>query len=118
MSDKKKIYPTQPDKDGYFYATPEEEEQQIRTKRYDNGATTKTLSLSDGRVAVVRKLRGRDFVETSKVIRNNNSMDFETTNMSQAVEIDGKKQPPEFYLDDLFQMDYAKLMVAFSSLNF
>lgn len=38
--------------------------------------------------------------------------------MAQAVEIDGKKQPPEYYLDNLFQDDYARLLVAFGELNF
>lgn len=118
MPDKTKIYPTRPDKDGYYYASQEEEELAVKTKKYENGSATKTLKLSDGREAVVRKLRGRDFVETKKRVQNDNQIDFDTVNMSQAVEIEGKKQPPEYYLDDLFQNDYASLIVAYASLNF
>ena len=67
---------------------------------------------------MVRKLKGRDFVETKKRMQNDLGGDFETINMSVATTIDGKAEPPEFYLDDLFQDDYAKLIVAFASLNF
>lgn len=114
----KEIFPTEPNEEGFFYQNEEEKSNGILTKKYDNGSEVKNLNLRDGRKAVVRKLRGRDFVETKKRMQNDPNGDFETINMSVATTIDGKAEPPEFYLDDLFQDDYAKLMIAFSSLNF
>lgn len=114
----KEIFPTEPSEDGFFYQSEEEKNSGILTKIYDNGSEVKHLELKDGRKASVRKLKGRDFVETKKRMQNDPAGDFETINMSVATTIEGKQQPPEFYLDDLFQDDYAKLMIAFSSLNF
>ncbi|MFA7616912.1 MAG: hypothetical protein WCY16_10070 [Weeksellaceae bacterium] len=113
-----KIYPSEPDSDGFFFVSPEEEEQGIKTRDYKNGSAVKQMTLSNGKIALIRKLKGRDFVETKKRIQNDNTLDFETANMSVAVSIDGKQEPVEFYLDDLWQGDYAKLMIAYSGLNF
>lgn len=118
MSEEKKLYPTSPDDKGFFYVNENEETQGILTKAYENGSETKMTILSNGSKAVIRKLRGRDFVETKKLVNGDNSLDFETANMATAVTIDGKQQPPEYYLDDLFQSDYALLMIAYGSLNF
>ncbi len=113
-----KTYPTEPDKDGFYYKTEEEQTAGILTRDYENGASVKQVKLKNNQVAIIRKLRGRDFVETKKTFRDDNTLDFETVNMAQAIEIDGKKQPPEFYLDDLFQADYVTLAAAFNELNF
>jgi len=114
----KKSFPTEPDDAGFFFASQEDQDQEIRTKRYPNGSEIKELKLSGGQTAVVRKLRGRDFVETKKMVQGSPQMDFETVNMSVAVTIDGEKKPPEYYLDDLFQADYSKLIIAYGILNF
>lgn len=112
-----KKYPTEPDKEGFYFESADEENAGMATKKYDNGAAIKKVLLKNGTTAIVRKLKGRDFVESKKLVRNDNGSDFETINMAQAVEIDGKKQPPEYYLDDLFQEDYATLLVAYGELN-
>lgn len=118
MSAKKQTWPTAPDQDGYYFATAEEQEQRILTKDYENGSQTKQVTLSNGKVAVVRKLKGRDFVETKKQVQADKSSDFETVNMAVATKIDGEQYPPEFYLDDLFQNDYSLILVAYGYLNF
>lgn len=118
MPDKKVKYPTQPNSDGFYFATEEEASMDIKTKDYKNGQTIKEVVLKNSRVAVIRKLKGRDFVETKKQIQNDKNLDFETVNMAQAVTFEGKQEPPEYYLDDLFQSDFATLMVAFGGLNF
>lgn len=114
----KKSFPTEPDDTGFFFASQEDQDIGIRTRKYPNGSEIKELKLSGGQTAIVHKLRGRDFVETKKRMLGNPDMDFETANMSISIEIDGKKQPPEFYLDNLFQADYSKLIVAYGTLNF
>jgi len=106
------------EKEGFFFATEEDKSQNILTKKYENGSEIKKIILTNGKEAIVRKLRGRDFVETKKRIQNDKEADFETVNMSIATTIDGKSQPPEYFLDDLYQGDYAKLMLAYGTLNF
>lgn len=118
MKAAKKVYPTTPDAEGFYFKTEDEEGMQILTRDYDNGGEVKKVVLSNGATAVVRKLKGRDFVETKKQIQADNSLDFETVNMAVATTIDGKQQPPEYFLDDLFQGDFSKLIIAYSSLNF
>lgn len=118
MSEIKIHYPAEPDAEGFFYENEDEHNQGISTKKYDNGSEVKKVCLSNGRTAIIRKLRGRDFVETKKRIQADNSQDFETVNMSVAVSFDGKQEPPEYYLDDIFQNDYAKLTIAYGALNF
>lgn len=115
---KEKVYPSAPDTEGYYYKSKEEEANGILTKDYENSSAVKKVSLSAGQTAIIRKLKGRDMVETKRAIQNDNSLDFETVNMAQAIEIDGKQQNPEYYLDNLFQADYALLLVAFGELNF
>lgn len=115
---KEKKFPTSPDDQGWFFNSEEEHLQGIRSKKYDNGSEIKEVTLKNGRTAVIRKLKGRDFVETKKQIQSDSTLDFETANMSVAVTFDGKQEPPEYYLDDLFQDDYSTLMIAYGSLNF
>lgn len=113
-----KNYPTLPDTEGFFYATKEEESEGIRSKKYENGSEIKEVKLNNGRVATIRKLRGRDFIETKKRVQGDRSLDFETVNMSVATTFDGKSEPPEYFLDDLFQHDFAKLTVCYATINF
>lgn len=114
----KRTYPTTPDEKGFYYSSSEDAEMGILTKDHANGSRVKVLTLSDGREVTVRRLRGKDFVETKKLVQADSSLDFETVNMAQAVTVAGDKMPPEFFLHDLYQSDYAKLLVAYGTLNF
>lgn len=114
---KQKNYPTQPDSDGFYFQDEGEETAGILTRDYENGSAIKKAVLKSGATAIIRKLKGRDFVETKKQIQSDNTLDAETIGMSLAIEIDGEKQPPEYYLDDLFQGDYVTLLVAYGGLN-
>ena len=89
--------------------------EKIKTK---DGTDARKVELSDGRVAIVRRLKGRDMVETRNIVKSDKSLDFETVNMSVATEIDGKRYPPEHYLDEMYQADYALISVAYAELNF
>ena len=118
MTDEKKTYPAAPDEQGYYFENQDDETAGILTKDYDNGSAIKKVALSNGKEAIIRKLKGRDFVETKRRIEADRTLDFETVNMSIATRIDGKTEPPEYYLDDLYQEDYSTLMVAYGRLNF
>lgn len=119
MADKEQIgFPTTPDADGFYYVSEMEKDAGILTKDYETGSQTKKLTLENKQIAIVRKLRGRDFVTTKKQIQVDNTQDFENVNMAIAITIDGKQQPPEFYLDDIFQTDYSRMAIAYGALNF
>lgn len=111
------IYPTPANEDGFFYQNKEEQEAEILTKEYENGSKVKKLTLSNGKEAFIRMLKGRDFIETKKRIQADNTADVETIGLSLATKIDDKQQPTEYYLDDLYQADYLKLFVAYGALN-
>lgn len=110
-------YPTSPDVDGFFYDSKEEQEACILTKEYNNGSKIKKLILSNGDEATIRMLKGRDFLETKKKLQADNSLDVETVGLALATKINDKQQPPEYYLDDLYQNDYIKLFIAYGALN-
>ena len=111
------IYPTVADADGFFYYSKEEQEAGILTKEYENGSKVKKVTLSEGKEAVIRMLKGRDFIETKKRLQADNTIDVETVGLALATKINDKQQPTEYYLDDLYQADYLKLFVAYGSLN-
>lgn len=118
--EEEKVYPTPTDAEGYFYENKEEETLDIKTKSYDNGNSIKEVLLSTGELAKVRKLKGRDFVESQKLTQSqgDNQIDFLTANISRATTIDGETRVPEYYLDDLYQNDYSAIFAAYSGLNF
>lgn len=69
-SQEEKKYPTQPDTDGFFYEDKDEEARGISTKIYDNNNPVKRVFLSDGRPAIVRRLKGRDIISAPNLIGN------------------------------------------------
>ena len=87
------------------------------TKEYENGSKVKKVTLSNGNTAIIRMLKGRDFVEAKKRMQADNTLDMETVGMALATKINDKKQPPEYYLDDLYQNDYVLLFMAYGYLN-
>ncbi|MCO5285207.1 MAG: hypothetical protein M9898_02195 [Chitinophagaceae bacterium] len=114
---KAKIYPAEKDADGFYYASEDDETNGILSKEYDNGSAVKKLTLSNGVTAIIRRLKGRDFIETKKRIQADSDLDPDNLGLAMATLIDGKSQPPEYYLDDLYQKDYLKLFVAYGRLN-
>ena len=110
-------FPTEPNEEGFFFASQEDLEAGILTKEYENGSKIKKLTLSTGKEAVIRMLKGRDFIETKKRLQADNTADVETVGLSLATKIDDKQQPTEYYLDDLYQNDYLKIFIAYSTLN-
>ena len=113
----KEIFPTEPNQEGFFYQNEDEKTAETETKIYENGATVKRVKLSSGSFAVIRMLKGRDFMETKKRLQSDNSLDPETIGVALATKVDGKQHPPEFYLDDLYQNDYLKIFLAYGLLN-
>lgn len=115
-----KEFPSKPDEDGFFYESEDDQESEILTKVYENGSKVQKVTLSNGKIATIRMLKGRDMVKTKSMVPayKNTDIDFETINLSVAVKIDGNVMPPEFFMDDLLQMDYATLFNSYAMLNF
>lgn len=59
---------TQPD---HFFESAQDELMKVETISYPNGGKSKRAVLSDGRIAVSRRLKGHDMVEASKVAAGN-----------------------------------------------
>lgn len=110
-------YPTAPDAEGFYIEDVEQQEVGVLTKEYENGSKVKKVTLSNGNTAIIRMLKGRDFVEAKKRMQADNTLDMETVGMSLATKINDKQQPPEYYLDDLYQNDYIKLLIAYLTIN-
>lgn len=88
----------------------------IQTKTYPNGNKVKQITLSDGRIATVRTLFGRDNVEITRRLDGKEEK-YENALMSVAVKIDDKDLVIED-LDDIPFKDYNKIKIANSRLNF
>lgn len=116
------VFPTVANEDGYYYASKEEKDMGVETKDYENGSKTKRLYTSEGKEVVIRKLKGRDFIETKASLAGLKPAQaqkmFEVTNMALATKIAGQGQPPEYYMDDLYQSDYSTIYAAYQLLNF
>lgn len=114
-------FPTNPDSQGFYYANQDEKDSDILTKDYENGSQVKKITLSNNSIAIVRKLKGIDLMNTKKIMAANNEKDpnlFEVYNLSIGTTIDGQNQPVQFYLNDLYQADLASLLGVFTTLNF
>lgn len=110
-----KTYPTNPDESGFFFRNSEEEEAGILTAK--DGS--KRCYISDGRAVDIRRMKGRDFIEFQRLNGSNQDQASALPVMiSVASTVDGKRQPVEFYLDDLYQDDFVKIMAAYTLINF
>lgn len=116
MEEVKKVYPTDPDADGWFYEKEDEEESEVLTKKYDNESRIKKVLTSKG-WAVVRELRGKDFSVIQSIV-SGGQITFEAATMSLSTKIDDKGYPPEFYMDDLKLIDFSKILIPVGRLNF
>lgn len=116
MEETKKIYPTEPDAEGWFFETADEKESGVLTKMYDNESRVKKVDTSKG-CAVVRELRGKDF-STIQSIVNGSDITFEAATMALSTRIDDRGYPPEFYMDDLKLIDFSKILIPVGRLNF
>lgn len=104
-----------PGEDKWEFASEEDQVLGIETCRYENGQTLKRVKLSDGRIAIARRMKGKD----AKFINRKTGGDtekFQNAMASECVEIDGKKLTPE-ELDELWYEDYTNIM-SIASVNF
>ncbi len=72
------------------------------------------LTLSDGRKVEIKKGKGSDIIQASKLM--NSPEELQTVLVSLLVTIDGKKVQVE-EITDLYIPDYLKLMEAFQGIN-
>lgn len=73
--------------------------------------------LSDGRAYKIRKLKGRDFVESQNLVGAKQEH-FYTAGISLALTIDGAKVKYEDLLDNESYEDYMTLYTEFMAINF
>jgi hypothetical protein len=102
--------------DGYFFETEIDRELGIRTKLFDNGNRTKTVSLFDGKTAVVRELTGRDTKSISRY-QGQDQERYMIAAVAVATTIDGKAEIFE-YFEGMKLKSLNKLIAMFQDLNF
>lgn len=112
----KPTFPTPVDADGYFFYEETDKELGIRTKVFENGNTTKTVSLSDGKMAVIRELTGRDMKAISRY-QGQDQERYMLSAIAVATTIDGKPETFE-YFEGMKLKSLNRLMAMFQSINF
>lgn len=99
----------------WFFESEEEKELGIDTAIYPNGQKVKRCTLADGRVAVVRRLKGKDAKTVSR-FSNGEEERYHLAIMTVSTVIHGQKVTPE-ELEELWMDDFNKLQ-AMSVVNF
>jgi uncharacterized protein YbjQ (UPF0145 family) len=102
--------------DGFEYSDESEEALGIETKTYENGNLVKRVKLTDGRIAIIRELNGKD-VELSSRIHGNDKDKVLMAMCSVATRINENA----IVIEDLELMkakDYQKIRIACALLNF
>jgi hypothetical protein len=109
------------EKDWHF-ANPDDTIMGIETAIYKNGNQVKRFTLSDGRVAVIRELLGKDSMQIDKSVMGENNADLREEKAMHAmfhfaVKVDDKQIPIEDF-GTMKMRDYNKIKLAVQSLNF
>lgn len=111
-----KVYPAPGTTPDHFYESAVDEEMGIETITYPNGGKSKRAVLSDGRVAITRRIKGKDMIEAGK-LANGAQEKVRSAMASVATKIDGM---PLFH-DDLLNMwsnDFSVINAMSNDLNF
>jgi hypothetical protein len=99
----------------FYFEDEADKEMGIQTRDYPNGSKIKQVKLKDGRIAVCRMLRGKDFKNIQR-LTNGNKDEFQNAIIATSVMIDDKPIVKEDLAEMLFP-DYTTLL-AISSINF
>ena len=102
--------------DEFQYLDESEEALGLETKTHENGHQVKRVKLSNGSVAIIRELNGKDVEFTSR-LHNNEKEKVIMSMTAVATKIDGQ----DIVIEDLEVMkakDYNKLRMACALLNF
>ncbi|MCO5238868.1 MAG: hypothetical protein M9904_02325 [Chitinophagaceae bacterium] len=117
MEETKKVYPTAPDADGWFYENEDEETAGVQTRTYENMSRAKRVFISGNREVMVRELKGRDFSIIQDITKDG-KIGFEAATMSLCVKINDQGYPAEYYMDDLRLGDFSKILIPVGRINF
>jgi hypothetical protein len=108
-------YP-KPTTDDFFFLDDTDEAMCVETKKYENGNEVKRITLSSGKVAVVRELKAWEIEESSRLHQNDKEK-YIMAIAALATAIDNEK----VIYEDLRQMkgkDWTKIKYAVASTNF
>lgn len=108
-------YPKQTE-DGYFFESAEHEAISLETKIHENSRPVHRVKLSDGRVAVIRKLKGKDVELTNRIHQGDDKLVIPSI-IAVATTIDGENKVMEDFLE-MDAPDYNKIRQANLRLNF
>ena len=100
----------------WFFEDEADEAMGIESIQYENGSRCKRAKLSDGRLAEVRRLKGKDHLMIQR-IANNESGKFQSAAAAMSAKIDGKGVVVED-LENMWYNDFTKIISMSSSINF
>lgn len=116
-----KTYPTEPDQDGYYFENEDEEQMEVRTKKYENGNRVKIYNITNGNECVTRELNGHDAINAqmqSKDKKGNPQQEkYMASCAASATKVNGK----DISLPELLAMklrDYNTITAVNNMLNF
>lgn len=109
------VKPDQPGDPVWKFENDDDKEMGIETRRYDNGQIMKRAKLSDGRIAVARRLKGFDSREIQKVI-GSDANKYRDAVIARCITINEQK----VVIEDVEQMwmDDYNTVLALATINF
>lgn len=117
MDKEKKVYPTPPDQDGFYFETENEEVMEIQTKEYENGNLIKKVPLRKGRFAIVRELDRKELKKVYEIAGGNDKDRLSASLIAMSAKIDDQELIMEEVLEYKAK-DYSRLSMAAQALNF
>lgn len=106
-----------PVKSDWFYADDNEKEMGIETIEYENGGKSKRVTLSDGRVAISRRLKGKDREQIKRLAGGDGAGKMQDAVIALSTKINDKDMVMED-LDTLWYDDVTKVQTIALSINF
>jgi hypothetical protein len=100
----------------FIYEDEADKEMGVETASYENGGKVKRVTLSDGRVALVRRLKGRDMKQV-EILTGNARENALPALMAVSTKVADRQLTLE-EIEDLWAPDYNKLRLANVALNF
>jgi len=111
-----KVYPIPGSQPEHVFEDANDEAMGIETISYPNGGKSKRVVLSDGRIAITRRVKGKDMIEAGKLA----GQSVEKVNAAVAA-VATKIDDQPLILDDLLNMwgmDFALISAMSNNLNF
>lgn len=110
------VYPKQTS-DGFYFEDETNETMSIESQKYENGKEVRRVTLSDGRIAMLRQLTGSEMGVLLPRLVGSNKDNYQFAMVAVATQINQEGKTLE-EIKDMLGKDYIKLQVANAQINF